>query len=403
MIEMAFFDFLEEYFPKWFKKSRTGENEPITIDIPASIALKEMALYNATSLMANAIGGCEFKVYNKGRKVKNEDWYRLNVAPNKNENASLFWNKVVNRMIRSPNGALVVEINGELHCAKSFSVINEFPVYGNVYGDVNLGGTCQLDRTFHADEVYLFKMEEQGAVQFITALYDEYGKIFQSAARAFKESNGKKYKLKLDGIKTGDEEFIESYNSYIKDQLESYLKNEYAIYVEYEGYVLNKEEQGQQKTADDIIKLKKDIFETAGQALKIPVSLMSGNVTSVKDVCNVFLTFGVDPWADMIQKVLNKRATMREVLKGNYYVVNTGKIKHRDAIEDAGNIDKLIASGFADIDEVRDEEGYAELNTEWSKQHWITRNYGKIEDVAEGLPEGGEKDGKQKNGETAED
>lgn len=234
-------------------------------------------------------------MYNNWKEVKNEDWYRLNVAPNKNENASLFWNKVMNRMIRSPNGAMVVEIKGELHCAKDFHTVNEFPIYGNVYGDVQLEGTCQLNRTFRAEEVYLFKMEEQGAIPFISAMYDEYGKIFQSAARAFKESNGMKYILKLDGIKTGDEQFVEDYESYIREQLESYLKNEHAIYVQYEGYELAKEKEDQRKNADDVVKLKKDIFETVGQTFKIPISLMSGNVTSVKDVCNVFLTFGVDP------------------------------------------------------------------------------------------------------------
>lgn len=402
---MAFFDFLEEYFPKWFKSEHIGNTEPIVIEIPASLCIKEMALYNATSLLANAISGCEFKVFNNHKEVKNEDWFRLNVAPNKNENASFFWNKVINRMIRSPNkGALVVEINGELHCANNFTKINTFPIYGDVYGNVNLGGTCQLNRTFRADEVYLFRMEEKEGITYIEAMYSEYGKIFQSAARAFKESNGNKYKLKLDGIKIGDDNFVNDYENYIKAQLETYLKNEYAIYVQYEGYELEKEEKGQQKTVDDIVKLKKDIFETIGQALKIPISLMSGNVTSIKDVCNVFLTFGVDPIAEMIQKTLNKRAGMKEVLKGNYYVANTGKIKHRDAIEDAVNIDKLIGSGFADIDEVRDEEGYVEINEDWSKQHWMTRNYGRIEDVAEGLVnEGGEGDAKRKENEPAAD
>ena len=73
------------------------------------------------------------------------------------------------------------------------------------------------------------------------------------------------------------------------------MKNEYATYVEYEGEELVEESNKTGKTPDDVIKLRKDIFDIVGQALKIPQSLMTGSVTSIKDVCDIFLTFAVDP------------------------------------------------------------------------------------------------------------
>lgn len=378
---MGFYSFLEEYFPKWFKKETVGKAEPILIEIPETLQIKEMALYTASSILANAISGCEFRVYQKGKRIKDNDWYRLNIAPNKNENASLFWNKVINRMIRSPNGALVVHINNELHCAKSFNVDQENPIHGNLYGSVVLDGGIALEKVFQAEEVMLFRLEDKTAEKYISTISAEYEAIFKSAVRAFKESNGNRYKLKLNSIATGDEEFAEDYEEYIKEQLENYIKNENAVYVEYQGYELKKEDGKQPKSAEDLLRIKKDIFEMTGQALKIPSSLMKGEVTSIKDVSNVLLTFAVDPIAEMIQRTLNKMRGMADVLNGTYYVVYTGKIKHRDTIEDAPNIYNLIASGFANIDEVRNEEGYEEIGEDWSKEHYITKNYGKIEDV----------------------
>lgn len=378
---MGFYNFLEEYFPKWFRKETTGRAEPIVVEIPETLQIKEMALYTASSILANAISGCEFRVYQKGKRVKDKDWFKLNVAPNKNENASLFWNKVVNRMIRSPNGAMVVHIQDELHCARSFSIEQEDPIGGNIYGAVSLDGGVILDRTFQAEEVMLFRLEDENAERYISSMSREYETIFRSAVRAFKESNGNRYKLKLSAIQTGDEEFAEDYESYIKEQLEQYIKNENAVYVEYQGYELEKEKGEQSRSAEDLLKIKKDIFDMTGQALKIPSSLMKGEVTSIKDVSNVLLTFAVDPIAEMIQKTLNKMRGIKDVLDGTYYTVYTGKIKHRDTVEDAPNIYNLIASGFASIDEVRDEEGYEEIGEDWSKEHYITKNYGKIEDV----------------------
>ncbi len=49
-------------------------------------------------------------------------------------------------MTRTKKGALVVEINGELHCAEDFTIVQERPVLGNIYGGIVLPGiTAQPD------------------------------------------------------------------------------------------------------------------------------------------------------------------------------------------------------------------------------------------------------------------
>lgn len=361
----------------------------MVIDIPPRVYYKELALYTASSLIENAISKCEFKVYERGTEVKNDDYYILNVSPNKNENSSLFWHRVVRKMIRNPNGALVVEIHGELHCAEDFNIKEERPVLGNLYDGVVLDGNLQLNKVFRAEEVYLFKMEDANARRLIDGMYEDYGRLFESAARAFRDTNGRKFKFKVTGSKQGDEEFAEEFKEVISEQIKAYMENEYATYVEYEGEELEEQTQAQAKSSDDLIKLRKDIFEITGQALKIPKSLMTGDVTSIKDVMDVFLTLGVDPVADVITEVLNKRATRYEYLHGNYYWVDTGKIKHRDIFDLAPNVEKLIGSSVFNTDELRAELGRNELNTEWSKRHFMTKNIAKVEDVANGLAEKG--------------
>lgn len=365
----------------------------MTIDIPASLYYKELALYTASSLIENAISKCEIKTYESNEAVKKEDYYLLNVSPNKNENSSLFWHKVVRRAIRNPKGALVVEIRGQLHCAEDFAIREERPILGNLYDGVVLEGGLQLNKIFRADEVFLFKMEDQNARVLIDGLYDDYQKLIQTAARAFRDTNGRKFKFKVDGLKQGDEEFAKDFKEIIAKEIKAYMENEYATYVEYEGEELEEQSDKQGKTADDIIKLRKDLFELVGQAFKIPQALMTGNITSVKDVLDVFLTLTVDPWADMIAETLNKRATVWEYTKGNYYAVDTGKIKHRDIFDLAPNIEKVISSSVLNPDEVREELGRSPLGTEWSQEYYMTKNFAKADNVANGIEEGGGEDG----------
>ena len=217
----------------------------------------------------------------------------------------------------------------------------------------------------------------------INGLYAEYGKLLETAARAFRDTNGRKFKLKVDSVKTGDTEFANEYQNVIAENIKAYMQNEYATYVEYDGEEL-KEESGNKSAKDssDLIKLREDIFNIVGQAFKIPQSLMTGQVTNVKDIGDVFLTFAVDPFADAITAVLNKRATKEEYLQGNYYQCYTGKVKHRDLFDMATSSDKLIASGVMCVDEVREENGLMPLNTPWSRQHWMTNNYSRVENQA---------------------
>lgn len=96
---MGIIDRLKEIFPKTI----TGRQGPdvIQIDIPTEIYVKELAIYTATSLIANAISQSEIKVYKSGKSVQDEDYYSLNIKPNKNESASQFWHKVVEKLLRS--------------------------------------------------------------------------------------------------------------------------------------------------------------------------------------------------------------------------------------------------------------------------------------------------------------
>lgn len=382
---MKFFDFLD----KRIKKERFGGT--VVIDIPPEMYYKELAIYTASSLIENAISKCEFKTYLKGKAVKKEDYYLLNVSPNDNENSSVFWHKIVRKMIRSQKGAMVVEMKGKLHVAESYSVREIRPIKGNLYEGVVLEGGLQLKKIFHAREVFLFKLEDENMRILIDGMYQEHGRLLKAAARTFRNTNGRKFKFKVDGIKQGDDEFNKEFTEIISKEIKSYMENEYATYVEYEGEELEEQVEKQRTTSDDVIKLRKDVFDMVGQAMKIPQALMTGNVTSVKDVLDVFLTLAVDPIADAITETLNKRATVGEFLKGNYYRVDTGKIKHRDIFDLAPNIEKLIGSSMFNTDELREELNRSELDTDWSKRYWMTKNIARVEDVANGVVEGGEK------------
>lgn len=381
-------DFLEKLFP--VKAKYGSDPSAVVIDIPAELYYKELAIYTASSLISNAISRSEIRTFEKGEPVKKRDYYLLNVSPNANETSSVFWHKVINRVIRDGE-ALVVEANGCLYCADSYTRLLERPILGDIYECVAVGNFT-FNKRFDQSNSYMFRLDSINVKDLIDGMYREYGKILSSAAKALKQGNGQKYKLHIEGTKAGDDEFNQEFENYIKKQLKTYMESDNAVYPEFDGYKLEADPtygNGKSGSASDFVSLKKELFSSVAGAFHIPESMMTGNITNMSDIIGSFLTFGVDPYADMITEVLNKEAGVDNLLAGNYYQVDTSRIMHRDAFDVAADVSNLISSGVKCIDEVREMLGDAPLNTPWSKKHFITKNFEEIERFLQTLPEKG--------------
>lgn len=381
----VFRNFIERIIPL----TKRAADGTIIIDIPASLYYKELAIYTATSLISNAISRSEIRCYENGKPVKNRDYYLLNISPNANENSSIFWHKVINNMVRKGE-ALVVDAAGALYSADGYTKQRDQPIKGDVYANVSVG-TFTFNKVFTIKDYYLFTLDDINVHQLIDGLYEDYSKMLTAASKAFRNSNGQKYKLHIDGVRAGDAEFQKDFEEYIKKQITDYISSENAIYPEFDGYDLEPDKGANVKTSDDYLKLRADLFKMVASAFHIPESMMSGNITSMKEIVGAFLTFGVDPYADAITSTLNKRGDVDNYLKGNYYVADTSRIQHRDLFDVAASVSTLIGSGVYCIDETREELGKEPLNTDWSRKHFITKNFEEIDRFLKGVAEGGER------------
>ena len=152
------------------------------------------------------------------------------------------------------------------------------------------------------------------------------------------------------------------------------------------NYTKQAAEQSKKSTSEvkDITDILDEIVETVARAFSIPVSLLKGDVSDVEKITRNFLTFCIDPLCEMIQKEINrKRYGRKEIQKGNYLKIDTTAVMHIDIFDIAEKIDKLIASGMCCVDELRQKLGDAELGTEESQMHFITKNYTELSEVSD--------------------
>ena len=343
---------------------------------------KELAIQTAISLIANAISKCEIKVFEKGKEVKNKTYYELNIQPNKNESSSQMWHKAIEKMF--DDECIIVSVANELHVANNYHV-DEYPILGNVYKGITIGdkNVYQLDKTFKYNEVFRLKLNDVNIKNLINGLANDYEDLLELAIKKYKSSNQQKYILELDNIKANDTNFQKTYKEIVQQQLKSFMENDNAVYPQFRGYKLNDISGNKSATCTDFKDIRKDMFEVVAQAFQIPLPLMFGDVDNLDTTINQFLTFCIDPIADMMSEELTMKiyGKFESWNKGNYIVVDTSSILHIDVLDIADKADKLIASGICSIDEARKIIGFNALDEEYSTIHFMTKNYDTAENM----------------------
>ncbi len=370
------FNFLE-------KKVDTAEFNAMALKTLEELSFRELALHIAISYIANTLSKCEIKTYENGKEERNGLYYCLNVSPNPNENSSQFMNKLIETYFYKGD-ALVVPQGKNIFCADSFSVDETNPLQEFVFENIQFGGT-QLKSKYRAREVFRFKLDNKKVKDLVDIVYMQYGQVIGLALQSFKRTNGKKYKLLLDNYQAGDKNFKQIYEEVISKQIKSFLENDNGVYVQYKGIDLQEFSTETPSNSSDIIAMRKEIFDVTAQAFKIPLTMMYGNITNMNEVVKVYLSICIDPIADMISEELTRKYYSYEEWKRGYRVeVDTSCINHIDILEVADKVDKAIASGLCNIDELRKRVNLTPLDTDFSTSHFITKNYDLAERVLSG-------------------
>lgn len=372
----------KENLANWLEK-RVDLAEVKTISDTAvdSLYFKALAVEIATSYLANVVSQCEFKVFHKGEEVKDTMYYILNVSPNNNETATQLKQKIIHNLVYDGE-CLVIPRNNQLFVADSFSR-NSNPFASDTFENIRVGKQIILG-TMRAEQVFYFKLHDKNIKDLIDSLFSDYDKIVNVACSSYRESGYKeKYKLVLDGVKTGDTEFEKQYNEVIKKQLKDFMNSRKAIYPQFKGTNLEKfeERSGRMSTdSSDILNLRKEAFELVAEAFKMPISLLYGNMTNVKDIFNAWITTEVGTFFKLIEEELTRKTgAEKDFRKGTFVKIDSTQIYHMDLMDIADGASKLIASGIYCVDEVREKLGENRLNTEFSQSYWITKNYTKAE------------------------
>lgn len=364
-----------------------SDNECTTEEV--SLYFKALAFYIGVSYIAEMISKCPIKVFDRGKDAadttensSDTDFklmnYIFNYRPNPNENAVEFKRKIIFKLFYL-NEVLIFMYKNGFYIADSYTV-EHHPIEGDIYDDISLHNET---RTFRrkASDVIILRLDDENVQNLVNGMLDEYNNILQTAVKSFDRSNGTKYKVSIKAPEVGSQKFTQKNNEKQTEKIKKFLENPNAVFFAYSGQDIS-QISSTTKSGDDIQNIRKDMFEVAAQALKMPVTMLYGNVTNYKDLINGWASVTIEPLTKLIDTEFTaKTISMDEFKQGSRLMVDTSMLMHLDFFDMCEKAQHAIGNGTHNIDDVREKMGDNKLNTDFSRQHWLSKNYDKIDNM----------------------
>lgn len=370
----------------FFFKGKSGEKLPysevISVEVK-KLALSKMAIDKAVGMIAHAIAKSEFVVQRKEGRVKDHVYWILNVRPNPNETATDFWITAIKKLL-TEDECLICSISGMLYIIDTYTSDNAVMlprIYRNVYIKSN-GETYKLNKNFRADDVIHLRAQNKKVRRYLEGVLKMYNDTVSAIAAAKKLGSTPKFTMDIPGqlpvIRTKDENgkernlTIDEYKKSIKKLLES---DDIEVLLNQNGMKIAQLKTETGTTSEDIVKIANEIFTECAFAFDIPKAVFLGEITEKADSTNEFITYAVGWIKELIDDSLNAKMVGEDsYLKGERIWIDMSRYKHRDLVESAANLDKLRSIGF-NFDEILEAVGREPLNTEFSQERVVTKNY----------------------------
>lgn len=357
--------------------------EIIAVDME-KLNLSKLAIEKAIMMIAKAIAKSDILIQTESKEKRKKE-YRLNVQPNDNECGTVFWTEVVKQLLTEQE-ALIIPLSGKYYRATSWSHTNEV-MMKRVYKDVMLScgdENLTIFSTFQSDEVIHLRYDNARIRLYLQNVVGQFDKTMDSINAMMQLSSQPRFKLKLgtnalsfrekqadgtDKVMTRDQYVLKIKKLLTSDDLE--------VLTEQENASVEQMQINTTVKAEELAKMALQINNEVANAFDIPEAVFDGNITEKSDATNEFITYAVSPIAEVINDTLTAYVVGENdyCRKNEKVMVWLARFKHVDVVDSAVNLDKLRGIGFH-LDEIREMVGYPLLNTEFSTERALTKNYG---------------------------
>lgn len=380
-------------FTGWIRELFGKSGSSIDLDcivgeLTASTFYKELALQASINLISNSMARSTFRTYKEGKEEKKTNHYILNVEANQNLSSSSFWRKVVTKIIYKGECLVLIQ-NNKFYIADDFER-KEYAFIENTYKNIKIG-EFELKEIKRESEVLYFNWYNKNLQDIIASLNADYGKLIEISSKSFRRSKGKKGTLDIPSDYPQTDKAQADLKKLLDERFKKYFEAEGdALLPLTDGLKYNErgESKGVSKNTEgggEIRDFINDIFDFVAIGLRIPPSLLKGEIADTSNAVNEFLTFCLNPFCKFATDELNRKMyTQKDYENSTYIRCDTSNIKIVDLKDIANALDVLLRTGSYTINECLKALGIEPIGSNIGDVRFITKNYMPIEDMLKG-------------------
>jgi len=346
------------------------------------VHLKRLAIQTCINMIARTVSQSEFRVREDKKTIKDEMYYRLNVRPNSNTSASVFWHSVIHKLIYENECLIIQSDTGDLLIADSFTRV-EYAIFNNQFKDVTVKD-YPFRRTFDGDDVIYFEYANENLTKLIDSLFKDYGELFGRMMEFEKRQGQIRATVDVEQNTLKDDKSLAKLQRFIDRIYESIRTRSISIVPQQKGFVYKEHAAGSSSASvEEINKLTNGFLDQVARALGIPPSFARGDIADAEKQTKNFMTFCVDPiLKKIIDELTAKTIEKKDYLNGKRMDVR--RISYMTAFELAAAVDKLRSSSVMNGHELRDELGLEYSDDPIHDIYVMTKNFESSEEAIKG-------------------
>ena len=343
--------------------------------------IKQWALDTCINHIARTISQTKFEIIDgENKDSSSTTHYKLNVRPNTYDSAATFWQKVIRKLIYDNEVLIVVTDKKDLIIAYDFHR-EEYALYDDIFEHVIIG-EFEFERSFKMSEVIYLEYNNIGITNMLYGMFGDYGDIFGRLIKSNLMNNQIRATLSTDANYTLNDKSQKAMQDFIDKAYEAYASNDIAIVPIQKGYKYQEHTSTNAKNTtqiDDLAKIPNQLLSYVARNLGIPVGLINGDTADIEAMTDNYMKFCIKPIIEKITDELNAKLFSERGYKEGKRI-KAISIDQKGPLEVSEAVDKLIASGSFNRDEIRVLTGFEPIGSEEMQKFIITKNYQTVDE-----------------------
>ena len=406
-------------FKRWLAQKLAGGDSPSPVEMSCmpsevNLAYRAFALNLCINHIAQTLSLGEFLTFEKGKEVRGDLYYLLNVSPNQNRNATHFWREVVERLVYHDEALIYHDVraitqNGEpkdrFFLARSYDR-QDYAMIDNRYSEVDVGTRdapyILREKYIEERDVLVLRWHNHRLHEYMNNMYQDLGKLISSSTANYEKNASVKGILSIGTDFSKRPDAQEKLQELMDRHTKAFFKSQGSALLpltkglEFQELSGSSTGQSSSNMAREPRGFVDDVLDLTAMTFGIPPSLLKSDFADLDNVVKQYLTFCINPIAEMITDEINRKLyTKNEYLSHTYAKLDTTCIRAVDIKDIASSLDILTRIGANTIDDSLRALGREPRGDDIGTQRFMTKNYAPVEDVIEqkgGLSNGDEQD-----------